>query len=175
MWNLSPPSFKSLLSVCDNCVDAFDHHCPWFGNCIGRGNYNRFIISIACIALTTLNSLGVCIASLVVNSVGSNIGNAITSYPASLAVLIYSLLFSWFTIGLFGFHLVLIYNGTSTNEYIKGHLDKWNPYSRGLVGNCMQIFKRRREQEKIILPMIRDSRFGEEHDEDLSDIEIVAL
>jgi hypothetical protein len=32
--------------TCNQCVERFDHHCPWINNCIGINNHKYFMIFV---------------------------------------------------------------------------------------------------------------------------------
>ena len=59
-------TYRSLhCLICQKCVDDFDHHCFWVGNCIGKNNYTLFFIFLVYILINTLFNVGVNIYFLI--------------------------------------------------------------------------------------------------------------
>lgn len=50
-------------SICNKCVERFDHHCPWINNCVGIHNHGVFM----CFLLSMLSLLIMTFVSMVIN------------------------------------------------------------------------------------------------------------
>uniref|UniRef100_A0A0D3HHU8 S-acyltransferase n=1 Tax=Oryza barthii TaxID=65489 RepID=A0A0D3HHU8_9ORYZ len=137
------PPRSSHCSICNNCVEKFDHHCPWVGQCIGLRNYRYFFLFVA-------TSTFLCIIVFIFSWVnvyyergddGGSIWKALRKETYSFVLIIYTFIVVWFVGGLTVFHLYLISTNQTTYENFRYHYNKKdNPYRKSVAANFVEVF-----------------------------------
>ncbi|XP_061454915.1 palmitoyltransferase ZDHHC9 isoform X2 [Rhineura floridana] len=138
------PPRASHCSICDNCVERFDHHCPWVGNCVGKRNYRYFYLFILSLSLLTIYIFSFNIVYITLRSLKIGFLNTLKETPGTVLEVLICFFTLWSVVGLTGFHTFLVALNQTTNEDIKG---SWtgknrvqNPYSHGnIVKNCCEV------------------------------------
>lgn len=161
--NIIKPPRSNHCHDCNNCVERFDHHCPWIGQCVAARNYRKFFLFIVLANIHSIFLLSISIFKFdtVLSNYKDKFKNssqiALGENSVSVYLIIYEIIVMTFLLSLIIYHFYLISINSTTRESLKKlfPLPYGNVYDLrkylilSFISNCL---------ESIICPKIPPER-----------------
>jgi len=138
-------------SVCEHCIERFDHHCVWVGNCIGKRNYWMFYSFLTVTSLLNSYTLATSLVFLLIRhqefkdfedlDESAALAKVVLTCPVPVGLVCYCICSTWFIVGLWIYHNYLICLNQTTYEQLKEAYPNTNknPFNRGIIGNYNEL------------------------------------
>ena len=143
--SLFRPPRTSHCSLCDNCVERFDHHCLWLGTCIGKRNYKYFYLLIFCLNISSTYQVLFSMYYIIfqIKKFKNKENYSLLLLLGLSGVTLVDLLFLFILIGkLFYLHTYLVFKNMTFYEHIKkkfNKIPKLNPFLKKVSGTWKRI------------------------------------
>ena len=167
------PLRSTHCGICDNCINRFDHHCPWIGTCVGKRNYPYFFIFLCLLNIFQIITGILCILHIIykakddfdddkfkINYDKKKLNAAVVGdVIMSLYLILYVILTMVFTTGLLIYHIKIVRNNMTTKEELKKYfLNPFdNPYQRSTKNNFSSVLFPQVETLDEIKPDSKDT------------------
>lgn len=162
------PPRTAHCSECNVCVEKFDHHCPWMGQCIGKRNYRYFLGFINSVVALCFYTI-VLSAYVAIHAAQSSpptppkdpyaspraalddgpIARMFSTHPAAILLVVVPGLIALCVAPLACYHCSLTCNNTTTAEEVKETFVDVNPFDKGCAGNCNEACCDQREPPRL--------------------------